>query len=41
MNNKNSESYKTIGEVAKILGSISKKKNTNTNPYNQILGKRI
>ena len=26
MNNKNSESYKTIGEVAKILGSISKKK---------------
>ena len=26
MNNKNFESYKTIGEVAKILGSISKKK---------------
>ena len=26
MNNKNSESYKTIGEVAKILGLISKKK---------------
>ena len=39
--NKDPNAYKTIGEVAKILGLNSQKKKNDTNSYNKILGKRI
>ena len=41
MIHKNSDAYKSIGEVAKILGLVNKKKRNLEYTYNSILGEGI
>ena len=41
MINKDNDAYKTIGEVAKILNLVNKKKKNIKYSHNSFLGKRI